>query len=599
MHFLQEITPATHLSIIILIATVASYLSWRIKTPSILVFLIFGFIAGPAFSVISPRELFGPSFQPLISLSIALILFEGGLSLKLQELRASGIAVRRLITHGLIIGFVINFFFAFTLLDLSYGVAALIAALLIVTGPTVIIPLVRHVRPKRSLGTTLRWEGILTDPVGAILAVLIFETLIVSSFSDIALVTIRGTLVSIVVGFTIATLAARIISSFLKDPSLPENLETPLAFSIVLLAYSLSEVFQKDTGLLTVTLMGIILANTKNLPIRHILEFKENLRAILIPFVFIILGADVSRAQLESIDNKTVLFVVALVFISRPLQVFLSMLNTDIPTKDRLFLAFVAPRGIVATAVSALLGAEMTAHLIPGAERFSATILAVVIGTVTFYSLVSPLVAKALGVASSRHDALVFVGSSPIIMSIASQVKKIGARVLMVDSNLEHTQEAQKKGLETVWGSFADEEIKDKIEDFIPSSVIAATPNSKINALVESELREIVGRQQVVSILPSHRDKNLTSKLDTSQFGSRPIDIDTMKLLNEADITLHEFATPRSIQEVIKEVGVVLLMKTKNADILPCNVATMRAYPYCTAVVAVQGDIAKLDSSGY
>ncbi|TFH35007.1 MAG: hypothetical protein E4G93_04420, partial [Dehalococcoidia bacterium] len=275
-------------SLIVAIAVVlglgigAEWLSWALRLPSVLVLLVAGFIVGPATGVLDPDAVLGESLLPLVSVSVAIILFEGSLSLRLAELKRSGRAVRRLLTVGLLVTWAIATVSAVALFDLGLQVAVLLGAILIVTGPTVIVPLLLHLRPSGRSGPVLRWEGIVLDPIGALLAVLVFEAISAGGFGLASAAVVLALFRTVLFGGLLGALGAAVVAISLKRYLIPDSLHSPLALALAVAAFALSDAFQSDSGLVAVTVMGIILANQNTVSITHIVEFKENLRVLLI-----------------------------------------------------------------------------------------------------------------------------------------------------------------------------------------------------------------------------------------------------------------------------------------------------------------------------
>jgi len=347
------------LTAIILLGIGAQWLAWRFHLPSILLLLVFGFIAGPVTGLFNPDDILGDLLFPVVSLSVAIILYEGGLSLRFSELKKVGGVVLMLISVGALITWLISAAAAYYILGLDFQLSVLLGAILIVTGPTVIGPLLHQIRPKEPVGSILKWEGILIDPVGALLAVLVFEAILANEFHNTLPRILQGVAETIVIGVVIGYVASKIIIESFKRHWVPDELENGVSLMMVIVAFVISNWLHTEAGLLTVTLMGIFLINQKQISVRHIVEFKENLRVLLISSLFILLAARVELEQITQLGFSSLLFLGVLIFVTRPVMVFLSSLFSSLKWREKLFISWMAPRGIVAAAVASVFAHEL------------------------------------------------------------------------------------------------------------------------------------------------------------------------------------------------------------------------------------------------
>lgn len=304
------------LALVVILGISAQWLAWRLRLPSILVLLLFGFVAGPVTHILNPDELLGEWLFPIVSVSVALILFEGGLSLKRSEIRTTGHVVRNLVTIGAVVTWFISAAGAYYILDFHFTLAVLFGAILVVTGPTVIIPLLRHVRAAGPISSVAKWEGIVNDPIGAILAVLVFEGIIVAGFQQAATTVIISLLETILIGTLLGGAGAYMLAFMLRRYWVPDYLQNGVTLMMVLGAFALSNLIQKESGLVTVTLMGVILANQPAVNIKPITEFKENLVVLLLSVLFIILAARLDTNALAHIGPQSLVFLLLLVFVA-------------------------------------------------------------------------------------------------------------------------------------------------------------------------------------------------------------------------------------------------------------------------------------------
>ncbi|MFZ8999443.1 MAG: cation:proton antiporter, partial [Ilumatobacteraceae bacterium] len=370
------------LAVIVGVGMAAQWLAWRTQIPSIILLLVSGLLLGPVLGVIDPDALLGGTLFPIVSLSVALILFEGGLDLPPRELRSTGTVARRLITVGAVITFLVAAWGAEQLFDMSRGAAAVMAAVLVVPGPPVVGPLLRFVRPSGRTGPILRTESILIDPIGATAALVAFEAALTDDTGD-ALASVLGVIgltlaAGIGIGFGLAVLVDHGLRRFL----IPDQLGNPIALATVVVGFVISNEVQEEAGLLTVTVMGIWLARRETAAVRQLLEFNESIRTLLISALFILLAARIETDALQDVVVPSLLFLALLVFVARPLSVLASTVRTELGWRERVFLMTMAPRGIVAASVSAIFALRLEEEGIRGAELIVPVMFLVIIATI-------------------------------------------------------------------------------------------------------------------------------------------------------------------------------------------------------------------------
>lgn len=493
---------------IITLGIAAEWLAWRIHLPSILVLLVLGIVAGPLTGFLDPDAMLGPLLFPIVSISVAIILFEGGTSLRLRELREIGGVVRNLVTVGALLSWVLGGAAAYFLLDFDLGLAALAGAILVVTGPTVIVPLLRQVRPIPQVASTLKWEGILIDPIGAVLAVLVFEAVLAGGLGAATAVTATGLLRTILIGGALAAAGAGLLVLLLDRQWVPDFLQSPLALMVVVTAYAASNVFQPESGLLTATLMGVAVANQRRVDVKHIIEFKENLRVLLISSLFILLAARLRVEDLGGIGVSQLAFLGVLIFLVRPAAVGLSTLGSKLGWRERALLACIAPRGIVAAAVSSVFALQLSEVGYAGAERLAPIVFLVIIATVAIYGLSAAPVARLLRVAQPDPQGILFVGAHPWARAIAAALKEEGLTVRLVDTNFANVSEARLAGLPAYYGSALTEGALDAIDLQGIGRVLAVTSNDEVNSLAALSFSEIVGSENVFQLPPERTGKS-------------------------------------------------------------------------------------------
>ena len=500
------------LASIIVLGIAAQWLAWRLHLPSILLLLIFGFIAGPVSGVLNPDELFGNLLFPLVSVSVAIILFEGGLSLKINELRQVGTVFTSLVTVGIIVTWFLVSVLAHFVVGIQWPPAILLGAILVVSGPTVIIPLLRQVRPVGHISSIVKWEGIVNDPLGAILAVIVFEVILAGSMQEGTALIIFGVLKALIFGSLIGIAGAAVMVLMLKRYLIPDFLQNPVSLMVVVMAYFVANTIQLESGLLAVTVMGIALANQKFVPIKHILEFKESLRVLLISSLFIILAARVPLGHLSLTSVNTWVFVGLLIVLVRPVAVLASTFKSKLKWNERAFLAWMAPRGIVAAAVVSVFAERLMDTGFANCSLLVPLTFQVIVGTVAVYGLTASPVAHFLKVAKPNPQGVLFVGAHTWVQDIGRLLRDEGFQVVMVDSNWTNINEARQNGCRAYYSNVLAEDLLYEIQLDGVGRLLALTPNDEVNSLSALHFLDIFGSSEVYQLPPSGTEDDSKKK---------------------------------------------------------------------------------------
>jgi NhaP-type Na+/H+ or K+/H+ antiporter len=496
-------------SLIPFAGVIGQWLAWRLRFPSILILLLTGFVLGPVTGILSPDMLLGDALFPIVSLSVGIILFEGGLSLKISDLSNTRNVVRNLITVGAVVTWVSIALPAHYFLGLTWPLSILTGAILVVTGPTVIIPLLKHIRLKKELSSVLRWEGITIDPVGATLAVLIFDVMIAQSNDTVLGQVLLGIGLTLFLGVAFGILGAIILIVIIRRHLVPEYLQEAFTLIIVIGMYGLSDMIQGESGLLVVTIMGIILANQRIVTIKHIITFKEQLTVLLLSSVFVLLAARINISELTVFFNKEMLmFLLVLFFVSRPLTVFVSTLGSSLSIKERLFMSCMAPRGIVAAAVASLFSIKLVESGYEGAEVIQSIVFMVIIVTVTVYGLLGQPLAVFLGLKPAQKG-IVIVGAHPWGRNIAKVLVSLNIDILLVDTKKENVIAAKEEQLKVIHGSILSKKVMEEIEFGIYGHLMAISKSDEINLLSNLEYAELFGRSETFRLRPKDRRRDL------------------------------------------------------------------------------------------
>jgi len=482
---------------IIILGILAQWVAWKFKIPAILPLILIGLLVGPIASEflsedgtkwIEPiwngtKGLFpGDSLYYFVSLAISIILFEGGLTLKRSEIKNVGPVITKLITLGSAVTFFGAGIVAHFIFNLSWDLSFLFAGLIIVTGPTVITPILRNIPLKKDISTVLKWEGILIDPIGALVAVLVFEFISVggdSGFTKTALIEFgKIVLFGTTFGFTFAhALAFAINKKFI-----PHYLLNVVSLSAVLLVFVESEIFAHESGLLAVVVMGMVLGNSKLDNIKELLYFKESLSVLLISILFILLSANINIEDLMLLYTwKTAVLFAIVVFIIRPLAVFLSTQGSKLNLNEKLFISWVGPRGIVAAGIASLFGSKLLKQGVEGAEYITPLVFMIVLGTVLLNATTARLFAKMVGVFLTNSNGILIIGASKVSRLLGHYLETNGRHVVLIDSNKNNITKAKELGLEAFDTNIYSETLTDNIELNDVGYLMALTGNSEIN----------------------------------------------------------------------------------------------------------------------
>lgn len=492
------------LMIIGLASLFSQWIAWALRLPSILFLLVCGLLLGPVFHFFNARDLFGHVFFPMVAIAVAIILFEGSLKLKFSELKGQQKVVRRLVTIGFLTSAVLIALCSAVIFHLSIGMALLFGVLASISGPTVVVPLLRSIRPESSLETILRWEGLLIDPIGAIFAVVVFSFMTAygsaTAFTHVLVSFFEILLCGIVFGSGVGFL----LGILMRGHWVPEYLRNLTTLALVISVYVSSDFWVKGSGLLAVTVMGVFLANMKSVHLEDVLDFKENLSILLISGIFILLATTLNLQALVHLGYGIIILLIAIQFLIRPLAVCLSTVQSSLNLKEKILISWVAPRGIVAAAVAALYSIKLR---IAGHEHASilvSLVFAVIICTVVFQSLTARFVAKALGLAQPEPRGFMIVGANRIAIAIGEALKQGGLDVLLISSHYERIEQAKAAGLSTYYGNAISEHADRHLDLVSIGHVLAITNNTQHNVLTNLRYQREFGKQAIYHLITSY-----------------------------------------------------------------------------------------------
>jgi NhaP-type Na+/H+ or K+/H+ antiporter len=487
---------------LVAIGIAAQWLAWRWKLPSILLLLGAGIALGPVLGVLHPEAMPHEQLFPLVSLGVAVILFEGALNLRVRDLRGHGAVVRNLISIGALANGTLVALAAWQLGGLTPEIAALFGAILTVTGPTVIAPLLRVVRPTPAVANVLQWEGILIDPLGAILALVVYGLVAAGhAGEEVALALLR----LLATGAVLGGAGALAFAACLRRRWIPEHLHDVGALALVLLLFALSNTFQHESGLLTVTVMGVLLANAKGIDTRGILHFKESLTLLLVSVLFLVLAARIDPRALQELGGRGLLVLAAVILVARPVGVLLSSLRSGLSWRERALIAWIGPRGIVAAAVTSIFALRLEELGHPQAPLLVPLTFTVIIGTVVLQGLSARALARALGVAEPTLRGVLILGANQVGLAVAKALQATGRRVVIADSSWEQIAEARMAGLETYYGSLVSEHADQHLDLFGIGRFFACSRRAELNELGCLHFASELGRDAIYTLSPPRR----------------------------------------------------------------------------------------------
>ncbi len=500
----MTISASLAIALIIGLGAAAQWLAWRVSLPAILPLLIIGFLMGPVFGLLNPAELFGTDLLfPAVSLAVGLILFEGGLTLRLPEVRETRRVVRNLITVGSLITWLGATAAGYFVVGLSLPLAFLFGALIIVTGPTVIGPLIKNVRPKAKVANVLKWEGILIDPLGALVAVLVFEYLLIENRGEALGQTLLLFFSVIAVGTILGVIGGYFLSGLLRRRLIPDYLINVAALAVVFTVFATANALASESGLLATTLMGMIMANQRVPNLSEILSFKEDLTVLFISLLFIVLAANIQlEAFMQALTWQSLLVVALVMLVVRPLNIFISSVGSSLSIKEKLFLSWISPRGIVAASVTSLFAFELTESGFAGAEILEPLVFIIIVGTVVLNSLTAKPLAQLLGVAEPDPQGLLILGAHSFARRIAKFIQDEGFPVLLADTNWSHVANARMEGLNTFYGSLLSDRSDDEVQLEGIGKLLALTSNDEANALTALKYARDFGSENVFQLKP-------------------------------------------------------------------------------------------------
>lgn len=506
--------PAEYLALVVGLAAASQWLAWSLRVPSILFLLVIGFLLG---RWVTPDDVFGRDLVFAgVTLAVGVILFEGSLSLRLRDLREVGQPVRRLcswtvlVAWGLITGSAVA-------VGLDWRLALLVGALLVVTGPTVINPILRQLRPARRVASMLRWEGIVVDPIGAILAVLVYQAVLLSPGDGPIRTAATALAMTLLVSVGLTALLGPALVAVMRRNLIPDFLHAVVFLGVALAALIASNAAQPESGLLTVTLLGIYLGNRPGLDLHAVQEFKEHLQVLFVGTLFVVLAGRIGVEQLSQLGWRAAAFIALLVLVVRPVSVLLGLLGTSATRQERILLAGMAPRGIVAAAVISIFALELEhaaedartedpgaavelARLAEGAAELVPLVFLTIVVTVAVYGLGVGRLSERLGLATASPSGVMFAGAQGWVREVAATLDALDVPVLLVSRDARDVGRARMAGLRTEHTDVLSEYAVEELDLAGIGLFVAATPDDTVNATAAREFARSLGRANVYQL---------------------------------------------------------------------------------------------------
>jgi CPA1 family monovalent cation:H+ antiporter len=507
---------ATILLVILSAGLVSQWLAWQLRLPAIVVLITSGLLLGPVSGIIE-LGLSQTELTELIGLGVAIILFEGGMDLSLGEIRRVGHGVGRLTILGPPLAWIFGTLAAHYIAGLSWPVSWVLGAILVVTGPTVILPLLRQVRLNKESASLLKWEGIVNDPVGVLLAVLTLQYLTQAGSGWPQ--GVMGLGAAIAVAGLLGGLGGWFTGWLYRRGVVPTHLKAPLLMLLVLAAYWASNQIQHEAGLLTVTVMGLVIGNMKLVERESLRHFKENLTILLLSVLFIIIPSQLKFEHLELLDWRLATFVLVVLLLVRPLAIGLATLGAPMRGKDKLLLAWIAPRGIVAAATAGIFGPALVDAGYPDAEALLPIVFLIIIVTALVHGFTLGPLARKMSLAAEEENGLLIIGASPWTQALAQTLKKLDVDVVVADGSYQRLKPIRMDGIKVYYGEILSEHAEHELEDEHLSFLLCATDNHYYNALVCKAQGHEFGHHRTFQLAPYQESGQEQKRLTLQQRG--------------------------------------------------------------------------------
>lgn len=495
------------------------WIAWRVKLPAILFLLLAGVAAGPLLQLLDTDALFGDLLVPIVSIAVAIILFEGSLTLRFRELRGHGTVVTNLVTFGVVVTWAVAGFAAWFILGWDPYLAALFGAIVTVSGPTVVMPLLRTVRPNAAVASVLRWEAILVDPLGALLALVVFEFIIAAQASDGVLHALSTFGVALGAGSVLGVAGGQLLGMAIRARKIPDFLRNYAGLAAALAVFAAAETVRGESGLLAVTVMGVWLANMRQVELQDVLSFKESLTLVLVAGLFIVLAARLDISRLYALGWGALAIFAIIQLIGGPLRVFVSAQKSKLSLREKFYLGWVFPRGIVAAAISSIFALRLEEGGTQNADSLVPLVFMIIIGTVILQSVSARPMARWLRVAEPSPTGVLIVGANRAAIMIAEALRDLGIRVLVTDSHWAGIREARMRGIDTFYGSAVSGYADDNLQLTGLGNLLAMSRRPGLNELACMRFSQDFGRDHVFTVKSVQEGEHGKHKVSGERIG--------------------------------------------------------------------------------
>ncbi|MFP4560859.1 MAG: cation:proton antiporter [Thiohalorhabdus sp.] len=498
----MELPPELAIILVVVLGLSAQWVAWRLNQPALVLMILAGLLAGPVLGLIDPDRLLGPLLTPIVGLAVAVILFEDAFSFQLHEVRHTARGVLRLVSLGVALTWGLAAVAAHFLAGLTWPVAAALGAILVTTGPTVVGPLLRQARLQMRPASFLKWEGIINDPIGALLAILTFEYLLLFGDDSAVLVLAEGMALAVGTAAVLGGGGGYLLGRVLARGWMPEFLKAPGMLGAVLLVYAVANLFQEEAGLLATTVMGVVMANMGLASTLELRRFKGQVVVFLVSGLFVLLTANLDLETLGLLGVGDALFVAAMILGVRPAAVLLATIRAPMTWRERLFVAFVGPRGIVTAAMAGIVGPALAGAGYEDARQILPLVFTVILAAALFHGFTINWLARRLDLVASRRDGVLIVGATGWTVRLAALLQELEVPVLLADSSWNRLRPARMAGVPTQSGELLSDLGQQRLDLTGMGYLLAATDNDAYNALLCTQLSPDLGRGNVFQLAP-------------------------------------------------------------------------------------------------
>ena len=508
MNFQMDENTVIYLSLIGFLAVSCQILAWYIHIPAILFLLIAGIIIGPVFNLLNPDQLFGNLLLPITSLAVAVILFEGSLTLRFSELKGQGKTITNLIVFGPTITWAGISVIAYYATTFHWETAMLFGAIMVVSGPTVIKPILETVKPQPTVAKPLHWESIILDPLAGLLAALVVGFIISNHDRAAVQQSVIDFISMVSFGLIYGVINGYLLSEVIKRHWLPNILENIVVLNWVVIAFVSANYLLDETGLIAVTIMGLTIANRSGISLESILDFKETISTLLLSGLFIVLAARIEFNDIHEVVPQSLAIFFFMQFIIQPLKVAITTMGSKLSWREKFLIAWIAPRGIIAAALVSIFAVTLHELGYPQAESLIPITFLIIVYSVTLPSLTAGFLAKLLGLALPKANGVLIIGANKAAREIAKMLLKHDIPVIVTDSSWENISAARLAHIPVYFGNPTSDNADRNLDLTRIGKLFAITPNPELSTLARLKYRSIFGRDAIYYLKTSSEKKS-------------------------------------------------------------------------------------------